>query len=496
MGEPIFKGINIQSLVQAEASLSDAAFGAFLGHYRIEIKNAELMDLSVFATAISGLKGYRIAHLDNFYIGYKIPQIGKEFDLLRFGKKSIINIELKSECVEEQILKQLLRNRYYLSFIGRTVAAFTFVSKTKTLYSLNAHDKLVIADLGQLLALISNQSVDDLSNPDALFDPSAYLVSPFNSTERFLAGEYFLTHQQEEAKARILNLLLPSITAQFVSITGSAGTGKTLLTYDVAKVFIEQGMRLLIIHCGYLNDGHIALNSKGWDISPAKGLNSKDLGKYNLIVIDEAQRMYKSQFENILKKALQHNFHCIFSYDKIQTLHIDEAKENIASKIENIKNIVSFKLSEKIRTNKEIAAFIKMLFKNAKSIPISSNGNIKINYFQNLVDAKQYLDDLDKDKWEVLRFTPSQYKNEHHQKYSDVEAKTSHKVIGQEFDAVAVVIDRYFKYDKAGELIYDDGTYYASVSMLRQNITRTRKRLNIVLINNEPVLTRCLEILS
>lgn len=496
MGEKISKKINIQSLLQAEASLSDSAFKAFLGHYGIEIKSAELKDLSALAAAMHSIEGYRISHLDNFHIGYKIPQIGKEFDLLRFGKESIVNIELKSECTEEKILAQLLRNRYYLSFIGRTVAAFTFVSKTKTLYSLNDRDRLVIADLGELSTLISNQTVDDLSNPDALFDPSAYLVSPFNSTERFLAGEYFLTHQQEEAKARILNLLLPSKPAEFVSITGSAGTGKTLLIYDVAKVFIERGMKILIIHCGYLNDGHIALNSKGWDISPAKGLNAQDLAQYDLIVIDEAQRIYESQLENIVKKALQLNFHCIFSYDKIQTLHMNEAKKNIASKIEDINNINSFKLSDKIRTNKDIAAFIKMLFKNVKSIPISSNENIKINYFQTLVDAKQYLDDLDKDKWEVLRFTPSQYKNEHHQKYSDVEAKTSHKVIGQEFDAVAVVIDKYFKYDKAGDLIYDGDTYYASVSMLRQNITRTRKRLNIVLINNEPVLTRCLEILS
>jgi hypothetical protein len=492
----MLKRINIQSLMQAKASLSGSAFEAYLGHYGIEIKNAELMDLSVLAAAMRGLEGYRIAQLDNFHIGYKIPQIGKEFDLLRFGKESIVNIELKSECAEEQILAQLLRNRYYLSFIGRAVLAFTFVSKTKTLYYLTHLDRLEIADLGQLLAIISNQLVDDLSNPDALFDPSAYLVSPFNSTERFLAGEYFLTHQQEEAKARILNLLQPSKPAEFVSITGSAGTGKTLLTYDVAKVFIERGMRLLIIHCGNLNEGHIALNSKGWDISPAKELKGRDLAKYDLIVVDEAQRIYDSQLKNIMEKASQLNFHCIFSYDKIQTLHISEAKNNVAEKIEAIKNIAHFKLSDKIRTNKEIATFIKMLFKNSKSIPISSNGNIQINYFQTLEDAKQYLDDLDKDKWEVLRFTPSQYNNEHHEKYSDAEAKTAHKVIGQEFDAVAIAIDQYFKYDQAGDLIYVGGTYYASVSMLRQNITRARKRLNIVLINNEPILTRCLGILS
>lgn len=136
------------------------------------------------------------------------------------------------------------------------------------------------------------------------------------------------------------------------------------------------------------------------------------------------------------------------------------------------------------------------IFKNTKAVPINSNGNIEINYFQTLKDAKQYLDGLDKDKWEVLRFTPSLFNKEHHEQYSDLEAKTSHKVIGQEFDAVAIAIDQYFKYDEFGDLIYIGGTYYAPVSMLLQNITRARKRLNIVLINNETLLRRCLGILS
>lgn len=490
------KRINIQSLLQAKASLSGAAFEAFLGHYGIEIKSEELADLSVLAAAMRALDGCRIAQFDGFHIGYKIPQIGKEFDLLRFGKESIVNIELKSECAEGKVLAQLLRNRYYLDFIGRKVFAFTFVSKTNTLYYLTDLGRLEVIDLGQLLTLIAGQEVDDLLNPDALFDPSAYLVSPFNSTERFLAGEYFLTHQQEEAKARILKLLQPSKPAEFVSITGSAGTGKTLLTYDIAKVFIQQGKKLLVIHCGNLNDGHIALNSKGWNISPAKALKSLDLAKYEFIVVDEAQRIYDYQLSNIVEKARQNNIHCIFSYDKIQTLHISEAKNNLAAKIDAIKNISPFKLSDKIRTNKEIAAFIKMLFNNAKTVPISSDGNIQINYFQTLEDAKQYLDDLDKEEWEILRFTPSQYNNEHHEKYSGIDTKTAHKVIGQEFDAVAIAIDQYFTYDATGDLVYVGGAYYAPTSMLFQNITRARKRLNLVLISNEQLLTRCLEILS
>lgn len=95
-----------------------------------------------------------------------------------------------------------------------------------------------------------------------------------------------------------------------------------------------------------------------------------------------------------------------------------------------------------------------------------------------------------------MRFTPSQYKNEHHEKYSNTFGKTSHKVIGQEFDGVVVTMDQYFAYDPNGELAYRGGAYYYPVKMLFQNITRARKRINIVIINNEELLNRCMHVLQ
>ncbi|MNT98610.1 hypothetical protein D3C72_2412330 [compost metagenome] len=69
-------------------------------------------------------------------------------------------------------------------------------------------------------------------------------------------------------------------------------------------------------------------------------------------------------------------------------------------------------------------------------------------------------------------------------------------MIGQEFDNVAITIDRFFSYDAKGELSYKGGTYYHASKMLFQNITRARKRLNIVIIDNEEVLNRCVEVLQ
>ena len=62
--------------------------------------------------------------------------------MLRFGQKCILNIELKSKSTEDKIKKQLIRNKYYLSFIGRKIYAFTYVSESQELYFLQDDEKI------------------------------------------------------------------------------------------------------------------------------------------------------------------------------------------------------------------------------------------------------------------------------------------------------------------------------------------------------------------
>lgn len=489
------KRVNIQSLLQAKNSLNEDGFKGFLKHYGIEIKATEIEDLGSLAQAMIDI-GCGIGAFDRFYVGYKIPQIGKEFDLLRFGSDCIVNIELKNNCPEDKVRKQLLRNKYYLSFIGKNIFAFTFIAESRQLYFLRDDEQLEIINADYLVGCLSRQNVDDTAFPDSLFNPSDYLVSPFNSTDKFLAGEYFLTQQQEDVKTQILDSIKSLQEAKFISIIGSAGTGKTLLTYDIAKHLMVEGRKPLIIHCGQLNGGHVQLIGNGWVVAPIKHYSGHNFENYDLVIIDEAQRIYPSQLDAIIENAKLAKCGCIFSHDKLQTLANWEEARDVSAKIDAIDQIVQFKLSEKIRTNKEIAAFIKMLFNNKRNFSISNTGNIEINYFNTDKGAKDYLDALDKTKWEVLRFTPSLYNKEHHEDYSELSNRTSHQVIGQEFDGVAVTIDKYFSYDVNGDLIYSGGAYYALRKMLFQNITRARKRLNLVIIGNEELLNRCITILQ
>ena len=90
------------------------------------MKCAEIEDLKSLAGVLHELTE-EINIFDGFYVGYKIPQIGKEFDLLRFGEESVINVELKKKSSEEKIKKQLIRNKYYLSYIGKKIYNFSYV---------------------------------------------------------------------------------------------------------------------------------------------------------------------------------------------------------------------------------------------------------------------------------------------------------------------------------------------------------------------------------
>ena len=68
----------------------------------------------------------------------------------------------------------------------------------------------------------------------------------------------------------------------------------------------------------------------------------------------------------------------------------------------------------------------------------------------------------------MLRFTPSQYNNEHHEQYSEISCETSHKIIGQEFDSVVVMIDKFFSYK--GSRYFCERFFRASCSKNQQKL--------------------------
>ena len=114
---------------------------------------------------------------------------------------------------------------------------------------------------------------------EILFEANRYLISPLNTQQEFLDRQYFLTESQEKIKIDILSVLNEGKMQQcFFGITGKAGTGKTLLLYDIVRTVAYLNNRCCVIHSGILCEGHRYLNDN-WDnvdIFPAKDANSEE----------------------------------------------------------------------------------------------------------------------------------------------------------------------------------------------------------------------------
>lgn len=197
------KPINLLSLIQAKNDLSEPVLKLYLNDFGIKVKSGELQDIESLIHEIQLLSVSPNIY-DEFYVGFTINQISKEFDLLRFGEKHIINIELKRKTTEEKIKKQLIKNRYYLSFLEKKVFNFTYVVENNELFYLDENNTLTRSDFSFLVSKLEEQELKHIEDINKCFDPSNYLVSPFNSTEAFISGEYFLTDHQQYIKKKIL----------------------------------------------------------------------------------------------------------------------------------------------------------------------------------------------------------------------------------------------------------------------------------------------------
>ncbi len=432
--------------------------------------------------------------LNDFYFSYTIPQISKEFDLLRIGTNYIINVELKSQITDERkVIKQLQQNRFYLHHLERDILSYVYNSSNGYLYQLS-NDNIHKIDFNNLIQNIKNQTETYTLNLDKLFSVSMFLVSPLNNTKKFLNREYFLTLNQTQIKEEINKNLSNNI--QFMALKGSAGCGKTLLIYDLSLYNIDK--KVCIIHCGNLCDGHNTLNNEtSLDIYPIKKYKEIDYTKYNIIIMDEAQRVKKKQFDYIIEQIKQYNKKIIFSYDENQVLNNSEVKNGIPNLIETLQNVQIHRLSKKIRTNPEILSFIKRLFNLADANTYHNYNNIQLKYAYTEQEAALILQKYINDGYVLINYTPSQYRHSNFNIYTNYTNHSTHSVIGQEFDKVIMYLDNHFYYEgtilKAKKHVYHE---YLLRQMLFQGITRVRNELILVIIHNEQLFKSILEILK
>ncbi len=467
---------------------------------KLKVKPQEFYAIRSLVNMLLGI-GVEIKDFENFFLSFTIEQIGKEFDLIKLDKDNLVlNIELKSEEVGvEAIQNQLEKNRYYLKHLAPDVRLYTFVETGKELYKYTSKGLQLVGveDLKDTMQLFQESLGENL---ESLFQANSYLISPLNSHQKFMYGDYFLTNQQHDIKKKIVDLILLNDKEYVLGITGKAGTGKTLLLYDIIKEIAERGENCCLIHSGILCDGHRILSAK-WEnviIFSAKELNGdgvENLKRYQFIFVDESQRIYSSTFEKIIKEVISESKTVIFAYDYAQSLSITEEERNIPAKLQKIDGFVEYTLSDKIRTSKEIASFTRtMMNLNNRARGYMDYSDIDVLFANNTEEAKRLINLYDEKGYIFISYTQSMYNRNSIDLYPS--NYDTHHVIGQEYDKVMIMMDKNFRYDKerriqGKEHPNPDLLFY---KLLYQGISRAREKLCVLIVENYKLFSHILNI--
>ena len=454
---------------------------------RPRIQHHEIESLRRLTDSLTGL-GVSVEELDGFYFGYHIPQIGKEFDLLKFSGRSCLNIELKSQAVpESQILSQLLKNRHYLSHLGMRLNLYTVVTDSMTCYKLSVGGDLAVVSPDEIAAAVQRFREDWTLSIDELFRASEYLVSPITTPKKFIQGEYFLTQAQDQIKLDLLKEIEEAGERAFFHLTGKPGTGKTLLLYDIARTLSGFG-RTVIVHCGPIREEQrlISRDIANLQITDADSFCDEAFqpGLYSFVLVDESHRLYEKEFYRIVDSVAVHEQICVFSSDPEQVLTTAEKERDIAGKIAALPLRHEFVLSEKIRYNKEMFSFIACL-KNLNHKPEEKQNylNVDIHYAADAEEAVQLLKYYREKGYVFINYARE---NPEQGNYTELEEHFDiYHVIGMEFDKVVMLMDPSFYYDEEGilrgvphpdpDLLYPNLFY--------QGVTRVREKLSLVVVN-------------
>lgn len=457
-----------------------------------QYKHQEIVDIQCLLNVIQ----ISAENCAGFLYGYVVPQLNKEFDLLKITDKACVNIELKSgEVSVEKIKRQLVQNAHYLKLLNKsTLQLFLFVSSTKTLYTLDNQNNLVIASFDDLSNAINSAGDIEVIDLDKVFLPKNILVSPLNSTDRFLREDYLLTEHQENIKKDVLKYVQTNTQGRFAGITGGPGTGKTLLIYDIARE-LSKSKRILMIHSGILCDGHYSLNLSlpNIRIIAAKELRYREIKDVDVVIVDEAHRLYTDSFEKVERWVKRAKTICLFSYDAGQTLSSSEKRRRTSEAIDALCGSNIYRLKNKIRTNKELALFITCLRDLTKYREEYSFPNVTIVYEPDKTKALERAKAFEAEDYTFISFTPSLY---NHSLDYQISEHNTHNVIGQEFEGVCMILDYNWFYDH-GHLAgrQHPNPDYLFNQLLYQGLTRVRSKLALI-VCSESVLAHILPLLK
>ena len=493
------KTINLDILAQLHGNNSFSAFETvYSRREKNETRECEQNSLYALVQYLENICHQTIKNMNGFYFSYTIPQISKEFDLLRFSEDSVLDIELKShEKPLDEIYKQLHQNFYYLRHLQKEAYLFTFFDDNR----LYKYDKGTLREgkPEELIEALSKTEKYMDVDIDTLFKPSQFLISPLTTPERFLNDEYFLTSQQEMIRKQILEEIM-NHNSGFFGINGKPGTGKTLVLYDLAKELAKK-KRCCIVHCAPLCDGHSVLNDNMHNckiIIPKDFTSSEfDYEQYDVILFDEFHRAYENVLDKILELERCGKQAIILSYDFGQRITRLEKSRNLEARIQACDKIKVLRLTDKIRTNKELAQFIGCIFNPRKYYNANEKrydfANVEVIFSNNREQTKEIIKLYTDMGYVHINHSVSLHRQDQFDSLNTT-PYNAHKVFGMEFEKVLVVMNSAFFYEN-GILKGRDNTAhfdYLYAEMLYEEMTRVREKLCIIVEDNIDLLNSIL----
>lgn len=456
----------------------------------------------------------RIPAFKNIFFGFKVDKIEcGDFDFIKVNEVNVINIEFKDMTKDEKqdinkykekLLKQLKIRKRLLSVFKRDVISIGFIQNKDLLffYKLENNKLCSIKPIQVLKELTSSKTDNSISNLSKYLNKETLNISPINQGNLFLNSSYELTNQQSNAIKNIKEL-----KSNFYLVEGQAGTRKSLVAFELAEYFSNIGKKTILfflslnteLYTEFKNE-KFKLLTLGMHSDENKIINSGFEKVYNedfdLLIIDEAQRLRIKQVEKLEEEIKKVNMHCIFILDSEQSLVSDDEGTLISNAIKEVVNIKDrFKLKEPLRFDNNTEAFIRKLFKMRKKEGNPSEANIDIIKIYNDREANKYVEYL-RENYSYTLLKPLETgtitKN---YKYDD----HGYNVIGKEFENIIIILDERYFYDRENglQISKEKNNYKGSHNLLKLNyelITRVKNKITILIVGNDELYENMIEI--
>ena len=380
---------------------------------------------------------------------------------------------------------------------------FTYVSSSDRLVRLSNAGRLVQASWEELCAALQKQGECFTGPIEELFQENRYLISPLTDTGRFLRREYFLTFQQRDIRKRILRGIRAYQKGEDAvgadgclvqGFTGLPGTGKTILLYDIAMELSETD-RVCLFHFGAHAKEleHLNERLKRVDFYYCENTGAFDLRQaYAAIFVDEGHRIGEAALAVILRYAKEWRAPVIFSYDSEAPIAPEEQKRQSTGRMEAINGFIRYELTNRIRLNNELSAFIWRLMCIKGRISRREYPSVSLVYAKDAEEAAVLLDIFFADGYTYIRdmLLSGAAESVQTENVFAVSEATS-----REFDRVVMTVDTTFYYDKDG-FLRSAQSGDGRVRHLYHGLNRAKQKIALIVKGNATVFDRLLGILQ